>query len=69
MLRTYAKNGKVKVLDIQADTEYVHIQLLNDGWHHTSTICPKKWIESVCNSENGSIGALVDEIHLGPAHF
>jgi hypothetical protein len=45
----YAKDGKVKALNIE-DAKAQAESLIKDGWKHTATINPCIWIEYLCNS-------------------
>lgn len=44
----YCKENKLKVLDTEAAKEQGQ-QLLLDGWKHTATLDPCKWIEHLFN--------------------
>ena len=45
----YAKDGKVKVLNIEDAAAQAEL-LLSDGWKHTATLDSCTWIEYLCNS-------------------
>ena len=45
----YAKDGKIKALNIEDASEKGQ-WYLSDGWKHTATLDPCTWIEYLCNS-------------------
>lgn len=48
ILFIYAKDGKVKCLTVD-EVRGKEIQMGMDGWVHTATINPAKWIEAMVN--------------------
>lgn len=56
----YAKEGKVKCLTVdQAHDE----KLTSEGWAHTATINPAKWIEAMANGYRDP-SDMLDEIQF-----
>lgn len=53
-LFVYSKSGKVKVLDPK-DSKDEHEYLIADGWKHTATLDPVKFIEYLSNSSANEI--------------
>jgi len=48
MLFIYSLNGLIKCLS-EEELRPVESQMLHDGWKHTATIDPARWIESMAN--------------------
>jgi hypothetical protein len=44
----YSKNGEVKALSLNQAKEK-EASLKNEGWKHTATLDPCKFIEHICN--------------------
>ncbi len=58
ILFVYARDGEVKCINYDESIQCA-AQMVRDGWKHTATIDPAKWIEAMCN-DPGSI-ELTDE--------
>lgn len=64
MLFIYAFNGLIKCYSAEELRE-VEARLLDEGWKHTATIDPARWIEAMANGyENPS--DMLDEIQFAP---
>lgn len=50
ILFVYAKNNQLRCLTAD-EARGRELDLLAEGWHHTATIDPAKWIESLPNSD------------------
>jgi hypothetical protein len=56
----YAKEGKVKCLTVdQAHEE----KLTSEGWAHTATIDPARWIETMANGQRDP-SDMLDELQF-----
>lgn len=44
----YHKEDKIKVLELD-DSKALHIQMIEDGWKHTTTLNACAWIEYLFN--------------------
>ena len=56
----YAKEGKIKCLTVDEAHEE---KLTNEGWTHTATINPARWIEEMANG-NQDPSDMLDEIQF-----
>ena len=64
MLFIYAKDGRVKCYSAE-EIRPIESAVKKDGWHHTATIDPARWIEAMANgSEDPS--DILDEIQFKP---
>jgi hypothetical protein len=62
MLFIYAKDGRVKCYSAD-EIRPIESEVKGDGWHHTATIDPARWIEAMANgSEDPS--DILDEIQF-----
>lgn len=64
MLFIYAKEGRVKCYSAE-EIRPIEIDLKRDGWHHTATIDPARWIEELANG-NENPSDILDEIQFKP---
>jgi hypothetical protein len=64
MLFIYALNGVVKCYSDEELRE-VEARLLDEGWKHTATIDPARWIEAMANGYE-SPSDMLDEIQFAP---
>ena len=51
----YAKDGKIKVLDLESIIDGKEENLKNEGYIHTATIDPCRFIEYLCNESKSVI--------------
>jgi len=56
----YAKEGKIKCLTVDEAHEE---KLTSDGWTHTATINPARWIEAMANGDQDP-SDMLDEIQF-----
>lgn len=66
MVRVYCKNGQIAVHPID---EKLHNTLLKEGWVHTETMEPARWIEQLCNESIKNISCMIHELRNGPIVF
>ena len=65
--RVYSKAGFIKTVYLtDLNSEERHNELISDGWIHTSTIDPAKWIEALMNGTPDNSDAMMDELNFGP---
>lgn len=64
MLFIYAKDGQVKCYSAE-EIRPIEIHLKQDGWHHTATIDPARWIEELANG-NENPSDILDKIQFKP---
>lgn len=64
MLFIYAKEGLVKCYSAE-EIRPIEIDLKQDGWHHTATIDPARWIEAMANGPEDP-SDILDEIQFKP---
>jgi len=64
MLFIYAKEGQVKAYSAE-EIRPIEIDLKRDGWHHTATIDPARWIEELANG-NENPSDILDKIQFKP---
>lgn len=65
MFRVYSKNGSITTLAASSDIS-CHEELIKEGWVHTATIAPDKWIEALMNGTPDNANDMMDELCLGP---
>ena len=58
----YAKDGTVKCLYTE-DARNLEPILIATGWHHTATLNPARWIESLCNDDTDP-SDMLDELQF-----
>jgi len=63
-LFVYAKQGKVQCLTGD-QAKNGHMDMLENGWNHTATIDPARWIESLCMGHGDPID-MIDELQFKP---
>lgn len=63
ILFVYSLNGCVKCYSVD-EIRGKEVQMALDGWKHTATIDPARWIESLCNGSTDP-SDLIDEIQFG----
>jgi len=64
ILFIYALNGVIKCYSDE-ELQEIEARLLDEGWKHTATIDPARWIEAMANGyENPS--DMLDEIQFAP---
>lgn len=51
----YAKDGKIKVLNLESIIDGKEENLKNEGYTHTATIDPCRFIEYLCNESKSVI--------------
>lgn len=51
----YAKDGKIKVLDLESALDGGEEKLKNEGYIHTATLDPCRFIEYLCNESQNVI--------------
>lgn len=51
----YAKDSKIKVLDLESALDGGEDKLKNEGYIHTATIDPCRFIEYLCNESKSVI--------------
>jgi hypothetical protein len=56
----YAKEGKIKCLTVDEAHEE---NLTSEGWKHTATINPARWIEAMANGDRDP-SDMLDEIQF-----
>ena len=56
----YAKEGRIKCLTVDEAHEE---KLTSDGWAHTATIKPARWIEAMANGDQDP-SDMLDEIQF-----
>jgi len=63
ILFVYLKSGKVRCLTAEQAQKDQTI-LLDDGWHHASTIDAARWIESIFDAANSTraLYGVIDEL-------
>jgi hypothetical protein len=66
MLFIYALNGVIKCYSDQELLD-VEARLLDEGWKHTATIDPARWIENIANG-NDDPNDMLDELQFSPAN-
>jgi len=64
ILFIYALNGRIKCLSVEEIEEPL---LLAEGWKHTATIDPARWIEAMANG-NDDPSDMLDELQFSPAN-
>jgi len=64
MLFIYALNGVIKCYSAEEIRE-VEARLLDEGWKHTATIDPARWIEAMANGHQEP-SDMLDEIQFMP---
>jgi hypothetical protein len=64
MLFIYALNGVVKCYSNEELRE-IEARLLDEGWKHTATIDPARWIEAMANGYDNP-SDMLDEIQFAP---
>ena len=62
VLFVYAKKGTVKCYSAD-EIRGKEVQMALDGWKHTATIDPARWIESLCN-DRGDASDKIDELQF-----
>ena len=45
----YSKDGVIKVLDFETAKKGEEHKLISEGWKHTSTLDPCRFLEYLCN--------------------
>jgi hypothetical protein len=55
----YAKEGKIKCITVDEAHEET---LTSEGWTHTATINPARWIEAMANGDHKLPLDMLDEI-------
>ena len=53
-LFVYSKSGKVRVLNLE-NAKKTEVNLIADGWKHTATLDPRRFIEHLANSSVNEI--------------
>ncbi len=66
MLFIYALNGVIKCYSDQ-ELQEVEAKLLDEGWKHTATIDPARWIENIANG-NDDPSDMLDELQFSPTN-
>lgn len=61
-LFVYAKSGRVKCYSAE-EIRGREIQLALNGWKHTATLDPAKWIEALCNGYRDP-SDMIDELQF-----
>ena len=59
----YAKDGQVKCLSPE-EAIRERRSLLRDGWTHTSTIDPARWIEALLSGDATKASDMMDELQI-----
>jgi hypothetical protein len=57
----YAKEGRIKCLTVDEAHEE---KLTSEGWTHTATINPARWIEAMANGEHKLPSDMLDELQF-----
>lgn len=63
----YARDGEVKCMNYYESIHFA-AQMVREGWKHTATISPARWIEALANGKKttDSMRDFVNELHTGP---
>lgn len=63
-LFVYAKEGTVKCLSHDEALAFVNGGARTEGWTHTATLDPARWIESLCNGLGEDACRMMDELQF-----
>ena len=64
-LFVYASGGNIRCVSVEETRLGLHEELAANGWKHTGTLDPARWIEALMKSDPMTATSMMDELNFG----